>query len=428
MSLNGVDTLPVVDKKFYQGTLYTVLSVVGMGVSGLAINITLAVFYGAAALGKFNLLLTIYILSSQSASGAFHFSILRYTPLFELEDDRARVLTSALPLSFLSAFIVSLVLILLNRPIASIFHSADLGHGLLLISPAILLCGINKLFTAHINAIKNMALYSLVQFLRPAIIYFVILVALLLRLKMDIIFYSFLISEFLLLVMLLLFKDVLDYLHPRYFTMQWFKKHFQYAKSIYMSSMLFDINPRIDILIIGMFSSGAQIGVYSFISYIAEGFSLFAQALQVNINPLLCQLISKSKFSSIKQIRKENQKKCLFLFTLLGVVAIFSYVVLIKYFIKKEIFYFGGYYLLIFVFGFILQSPWLPFLMILNQAGKAKLYSIYLLIITIANLTLSLTLIQVIGPAGVVIATVIAQLLGLLSLNYFFKQTYGTSL
>ena len=52
----------------------------------------------------------------------------------------------------------------------------------------------------------------------------------------------------------------------------WLKRHIQFGARSVLGGVAVELNTRVDVLVLGLFTSEAQVGIYSFAAFFVEGF------------------------------------------------------------------------------------------------------------------------------------------------------------
>jgi len=135
-----------------------------LAVSGIIINIVVAAFRDAAALGVFNLAYAVYIVASQLAIWGIHYSVLRHAAYYQDDADRRGAM-------FFSAVVVALLLGALAASIlygaapwlGSIFQSKSAGAAIGFSAFGLALFPLNKVLLAYLNGLREMKAFSILQ-------------------------------------------------------------------------------------------------------------------------------------------------------------------------------------------------------------------------------------------------------------------------
>ena len=138
-----------------------------MGISGILMNAIVAATMGVAALGVFNQIMAVYVLTSQVAVGGVHYSGLKHVA--EYADDPealGRISWSALFVVCLASVFAAICVYLASGTIGRIMDSPDTGEGIALASPGLIFFAINKVLLSILNGLRRMKAFSVGQGLR----------------------------------------------------------------------------------------------------------------------------------------------------------------------------------------------------------------------------------------------------------------------
>jgi O-antigen/teichoic acid export membrane protein len=137
--------------------------------------------------------------------------------------------------------------------------------------------------------------------------FILILVAVLVLLRLDqsasALALCFTIAEVVLLVRLLVYVNV------RLFVLRWptalgrhIREHVWFGIRGVFSGFIADLNTRVDVLMLGCFTSDGIVGIYSMAAMLAEGFYQLPNAIQRNVNPIIGKCFADRDLPRIEDI------------------------------------------------------------------------------------------------------------------------------
>jgi len=86
---------------------------------------------------------------------------------------------------------------------------------------------------------------------------------------------------------------------------RWAKEHVGFGGKAAVGNILIDVNTRVDVLLLGFFTSDRIVGIYSFAAMLADGFSQLPVVLRTNVNPIITRYrFGKSKEDLEVAVRK----------------------------------------------------------------------------------------------------------------------------
>ena len=412
--------------KFTRDVAWNLASLGVVGASGVIMNFLIARLYGPGALGAFSQVFSIYVVASQVGSFGFHFSVQKHVP--EHQHDLAeveRILRSAFRLALVTGLTVCLVVYLAADGIGRLFQSAEVGAGLYLVVPGLLCFVLNKILMLGLNGLRRMRLYAVMQALR--VVLFLVGIAFLAALGAEgwLLPSVLTFGEVVLLVLLIVYffralpAGAPGGLRP------WLFRHARFGLRGYLSGFLADINPRIDVLVLGLFAADRTVGIYALASMIAEGISQIPVVVQTNLNPLLARIAARRDYRELRELIRRNKRLLMPSMLLVGLAALALYPLAVKVLVGDASFLAAWAVFAILLAGIVLASGYSPFSMYLNQAGHPGVYSLYLLSTVAINTALNFALVPVIGMYGAALGTLSAWIAGVYLLKYSVRRVEG---
>ncbi len=410
--------------KFSQDVLWNTASFAVMVICGASINFIIGRWYSPAVLGVYNQVYSVYVIVSQFAVAGIHLSVLKYVAQYSRQPEIYRPLnTAALLLSAVFAAASSLILWSVRAPLARLFSSPEVATGIAYIAPGLFFFSINKVNLSILNGLSQMKLYAVIQALRYLLIVAILVAIAAMGGAGGSLPIAFTLAEIILLMCTLpaILKEytpaALDVLRA------WTIKHLDFGMRGFLSNVLLQMNPRVDVLILGFFWSDHVVGVYSFAGIIAEGLYQLPVVLRTNYNPLLVRLISEQKTDELKARIRKGVRITYAITALIGILVIALYP-LGALIIQDRAAYLQSWpVLVILVAGLVLSAGYIPFGAILLQAGRPGLHTIMTAILVLGNILLNLLLTPVFGPLGAATATALASILSIFLIKGFTKAT-----
>jgi len=203
---------------------------------------------------------------------------------------------------------------------------------------------------------------------------------------------------------------------------KWMRKHTGFGSKAVVGNILLDVNTRVDVLILGIFSSESAVGIYSFASSLSDGFTQFPYVLRTNINPVLTKCFFQKGRRVLERVIKRSQKiftKILIPSALLCIICFPLFVSILDFQEKLT----GSWTVFtILMTGIIFSVRYLPFQMIFNQLGFPGIQSLYLFLFFFTNLVLNFILVPLWGMYGSAIATALAFVAQMFYLKFLLKK------
>jgi O-antigen/teichoic acid export membrane protein len=418
--LSGSISKSIIKSKFATDSLFSLVSVVLLGVCGLVLNFVIARKYNAATLGVFNEVYACYILFSQFAALGVQVSSLKHTAEYSEDPvECGKIFTSAFIVVVLSASVFSAALFFLRSWIAVFFKSPGVATGLLWIIPGLWCFSMNKLFLNVLNGFRMMKAYAFFTSIR----YIAMLLALAASVRTGLagerLSIIFSVSESLLFVLLFVYRVRSFSFSSLTETRQWMKRHLSFGLRSMVGGISADLNTRIDVIILGYFSSDRIVGIYSFAATIVEGVAQIPYVLKQNVDPILARLIMLKKTEEVVSMISRGKKWSFGGMLVLGIVLISIYPYAISLVTGNPDFKGSWPVFCILMAGSIIQSGYVPFSGILVQSGYPFLQTLHLLSFTLSNVVFNIVLVPFFGIFGAAIATSLAFVMFVYYLKLF---------
>jgi len=400
-----------------------------MAACGVVINLSIVFFYDSEALGVFNQVYAIFILLSQLAGIGLQYSILKHAT--DCKDDMtalgACVWSNIALVIMVGGCLVGSSYLLLDYVLIW-FDSAKVSAAMLWALPGVVLYNVNKSLLFGLNGLQEMKKYSFGQSVRCLAMMAYVIVFAFNGGDNEALAAVFPIAESVLLAYLLPALNRISPFSLRSIRAYWLKRHFLFGIKGVVGGFMLEMNARVDVLVLGLFSSDALVGVYSFAAMFVEGFNGILSVVRTNINPYLVEPLVKKDFSSIREKVGRVQRRLypIVLVLIVGLLSAFSYGA--DFFLQPNESSLCFVVLTIVLSGVFLFSGYSPFALIFNQAGRPELQTIYYSIAACTNVFLNMLLIPVFGIHGAAIATASSFVLSILWLNLLSARGLGSSL
>lgn len=409
--------------KFSQDLIWNYASFALLAISGILINLIIAFFYGAASLGRFNLIYTVYILLSQFSVGGIHYSALVHLAKYETNIERVQIIIgSALVPTVLLSLFFSLLLFFSSNVIAAYIGGQSIAAGLMIVAPALLFFSVNKVLLASLNGLQYMRAYAFGQALRYILMLIFILYICMCRYNEVWLSANFLFAEIILAIFLTTFT--LFVLKGKVLTnLQWLKTHIEFGIKGFLTGVFVEMNSRVDILILGHFVSNQSVGVYSFVAMMAEGIYQLLVVIRTILNPFLVKYLTEDSFLNLRSLIIDTRKIVYPIFIIIAVCTLLVYPIFIDIFLPGRGFAEGWLVLAILLVGIVIASGFIPFDTILANAGYPGQQTFQAGLVVITNALMNFLLVPSFGIVGSAIATMIASyIFSILYLNYLTKR------
>lgn len=400
--------------KINRDIMWTLGSFFVLAASGVLMNIIIVIFRDAASLGIFNLSYAVYLIGSQVAVIGIHNSVMRYTA-YHSENivERGSMLASAMSITLLFGIVFGGGIYMAEPWIAKIFGSEESAEAIAYTGFGLMLFPINKVLISYINGLRHMRALSLLQTTRYLTVLAGIAIVSISSLSFTYATWSFFIAEALTIIYVLVYMGKAGLLKHLSISSKWIKSHLEFGFKGALGSILLDMNTRVDVLLLGVFLSESDVGVYSFAAMVIDGLQHILSMLRVNFNPILVTALRDKDWKQARQLLHYS-KIYVFLGTLaLALLVIPCFYIFVEYFIaNKELV--EGWKVLAILFGsYVIISGFTPFDNLLLASGHPAYQTIQNMSIAIVNIILCFLLIPTFGIIGAAISTALSYITGI---------------
>jgi O-antigen/teichoic acid export membrane protein len=415
-------------ERFGSGTGWSALGFASFAIVGIAINIIIAAAYGAAALGVFNLVFSVYTLASQVSVFGVHNSVVRHVAIRDvLDDGTPTILSGALVLSLLLGSATGVVTYLLAGPYEAATRSIGVAQGLRLVAPALLLFSLNKTLMAALNGERRMRAFAGGQVVRSILMVGTVALAVTWSWDPARLPTAFLSAEVALFVYLFVprARQIAGVQAAR--LGYWVRAHGSFGARGFLGGLMVEANTRIDVLMLGFFVDDATVGLYSFAAMIAVGFHNLMMVVKQNVNPVFSERWAAGARDDLHDLVR-GVRRFVYPGTALlaiGAIALFP---TIAGLLGEEASRDSWVVLVVLLTGIMLASGHLPFDAILVQAGHPGAHTLLTAFGALTNVLLNASLIPLLGAFGAALATSTAVCLSAVYLEVVSRRRLGFAL
>ena len=404
--------------KFLSDAAWNYGAFVAMSLIGVILNFFIVTYYGIADLGVFNQIYAFYVISGQFAAMGFHDSAQKHISEHDDEPGQLGVISAAaLVLVAASGFLTAVCAYLLGYPVGVLVDSVPVGKGIAMAAPGLMLFAINKVLMGVLNGERRMKAFAGAQTLRVLVILISSLGIAWLGCPTYMLGLSFVAAEGALMPMLLFF------VRPRRTTFSsnrvlrhWIKLHFHFGSRALINGLLAQAYIRVDIVMLGIFVSDRDVGIYSFAALFVDGLYQITIVFRTLANPELARLLKEGdKLKTSRFSRKVGLMSLgAFVVASAGVLVVFPF--LGTYF-PAGLVALSHPVLLILLSGLLVYSLMVPMDYIILQGGLPGRQSALMTFNVLINAALNLALIPFFGLYGACIATAIAFVVATFAVN-----------
>jgi O-antigen/teichoic acid export membrane protein len=410
-------------ERFASGTVWTAGGFAVFATAGVLINIIVAAAFGAAPLGVFNLVVTVYTMASQLAVLGIHNSVVRHVALHQdrSSEQRPSILAGALAVTALLAIAISGALYLFAVPYAAATNSPDTGVGLRLIAPALAFFALNKVLMAALNGERRMRAFALGQVLRSVVLVGTVAVAAQQGWDPARLPIAFVFSEVALFVVLVVPRlRELGRADLR-LASRWFATHTSFGVRGFLGGFMVEANSRVDILMLGLLMDDRTVGLYSFASMFVVGMHNLMLVVKQNVNPVLSLRWAAGQHEEIHLLIR-TVRRFVYPGTLVAAVALLVVFPYIARLLGEDGSRDSTVMLSILLAGVVVAAGHLTFDQFLVQAGRPGVHTLYAASSVVTNILLNLVFIPTFGGIGAAVATSIAVVLSAFYLEFLTRR------
>ena len=415
--------------KFSSDLWFNAAAFGGSAVLGVLLNLFIVRYHDAAALGVFNQVYAVYILLSQLAVGGVHLAVQAIAPR-ELQAGRSydAGLTATLLLSGLSSVIVMAVAWTFRDLPGRWFSSPGVEAGFPPVIIGLLFFSWNKVLLSFHNGARRMRLFAVFQFLRFA------------GLLGGVMWLSLEGAAPWRLPVVLAWTEIGLFALLLPLTLKWWRpwklaglqgalvEHFRFGNRALPGNLLLDVNTRVDVFMLGLFTGDAAVGLYSFAATVAEGALQLPVLFRNNINPVIASAWTRGGRRLLNKLLPRNRKAFFRILAplMLLSIALFPLALWVLGMQEEPMTVWAVYAIL--ALGIAASSGHQPFLMLFSQLGRPGTQTLFIAGVFLSNVLLNLALIPWLGLYGAALATALSFLVLAGLLTWLARRTFDVVL
>jgi O-antigen/teichoic acid export membrane protein len=350
--------------------------------------------------------MAIYIVCSQLSTFGFHLSVLKWSAKYQ--NNRAvlnNILLSGLIMTMASCLFTVLIVMLASNLAEQIFKIPQFAYSLLLLIPGIVFFSFNKVLLGFINGLSRMIDFAILTSIRYICMVSVLIVLIVYGIDSKNISLVFVISELVVFILCicLLYPEIKIVSFKK--LKKWLLIHLDFGMKAFLGGASLELNSRVDVLILALFVSETEVGLYSFALFFAEGLLQFITIVRNSINPIITTLYYEKQTSLLKERLDGICRKLIFFMLAIGILVIIFFYLYTNMFIANPSYYKSNIILAILTVGIISASYYLPLQFFLAQINQPLIQSKLNFYMLISNVILNIIMILAFGIYGAAIAT-----------------------
>ena len=408
-------------KTIFQALNWNLGATVCVAAAGLGIQLLLA-SWNSAYLGVFNQLYAIFIISSQVAVFGIHRSVeQRYASLFLKPGQRPDILLSAMFAVVLISASVGALIASSSSLIMKMLDSKLVATGVLPVGLALIPFALNKTLMCWLNGLRKMRLFAIMTALRVIFLLIAISICVYIA-NPKLLGYCFLASETATLLVNLCVPGIFGKINFKRVKLN-LKRHFSFGARCMWNGMVTELNTRVDVLMLGIFMTDSDVGIYSFALMFSDGIMSVYQACRSVVNPYFARAFKLNSSSDLSHVIRKSYK----IGWAVGISAFacaFGAYFIIPNIIDKSV-YVNYWYLMAMLCG---TMALIGGFMVCNQmfiaANRPGSQFFVTIGCVIVNIIANATFIPMFGLAGAAIGTSIALLSSVVMMMLVFKRIF----
>jgi O-antigen/teichoic acid export membrane protein len=414
--------------KLSQDIMWTVGSFAVLAASGIFINIVVAFFRGAEALGIFNQAYSIYIVVSQIAAFGVHYSVLRNAAYYEDDrDELGRILFSGLIPAILLGFAFAGATFLAEPAFANLL-SEPTGEAIAFAALGLALFPATKVVISFLNGLREMKAFATFQAFRYIIVAVVVTAVAASDLPFVYSTLCFVIAELATIVGAVAYILARRLTGKWQATRSWLVTHFTFGGKSLMAGMLGEVNTRVDVLCLGLFLDDAAVGIYSFAAMLIDGLYHLLAMVRVNFNPVLVGAVRDKAWPQAQMLLRQARRYAPLGMGVLSTGVCVFYWIVTAYLVPERGLQAGLPSLLILLGSLTLVSAYIPFDNMLLVGGYPGFQTLQQFVSVAANALINIALIPLLGIEGAAIGTAFSYIASVLVLTFLVDRFFGWNL
>jgi len=186
------------------------------------------------------------------------------------------------------------------------------------------------------------------------------------------------------------------------------RAHLAFGTRGFMSGVLTELNTRVDVLMLGYFSSDTVVGVFSFAAILAEGVFQVLVALRTNYAPICARLLARDDRGELVALIRRGRDRTYLIAIPAAALAVLFYGAVGELLLSQRVIADSWPYFAVLLAGMALASGYMPFSTLLLYARRPGAYTWLTLTVVLVNVVANAILIPALGPIGAAIATALA--------------------
>jgi O-antigen/teichoic acid export membrane protein len=295
-------------------------------------------------------------------------------------------------------------------------------------TPGLFCFAVNKVVMGVVNGLRRMRAFAIYTSLRYALIAAGLVIARAWRLDAEQlpVIWTFVEGTLLLVLLVELVANVSLSRGAGWFA--WSRRHLDFGLRGVVATLAIEINTKLDVWMLGMAATEAQVGIYSMAAALNEGAMQIGAVLQNNLNPVIARSLAEGRTDEVEALVKRTRRWFVPAFASICVLSAAMYPLVVPWLTGKQSFIGGAVPFAIMMGALALVSPWQPFTQILLMASRPGWHTVYMLAIIVVTFTGTLVLIPAFGLVGAALAISASVVVSAVLLRTFVRWRIGLRL
>ncbi|HEY4056471.1 MAG TPA: oligosaccharide flippase family protein, partial [Kofleriaceae bacterium] len=297
------------EARLRRDVIWNVVPVGLLAIVGLGLQFMIGRWWGADALGAFNLVTPAFFAFAVLGAFGLQYSVLRAVAEEPADKDRvAAVAVGALLPTVVFGAIASIACFVTAPALGRLLESDRVAIGLRVVAPGVLLFAINKVLFGIVNGLRRMRAFAIYTSLRYLLIAAGLIGARLLAVDGARLGGLWTFAEGVLLVVLVgeLFATVR--LRSARDWMRWARAHISYGARGLPATLLFEMNNKLDVWMLGVAMDDRAVGIYALAASLFEGAMQLGVVVTNNVNPLIAHEIAAGRVDLVRILIKRTRR------------------------------------------------------------------------------------------------------------------------
>lgn len=415
------------DTRLRRDVVWNLVPVALLGGVGLGINFLIAAWWGAAALGVFNLVTIAFFVFAVIGAWGIQFSVLR--GIAAHPDEIPAVVVGALIPTVGLATLVTVAWLVLRQPTADLQGSDAVAEGMLWATPGLFCFAVNKVLFGIVNGHRRMRAFAVYTSMRYLLLGTGLVLAKLLELDGDQLPVIWSFTECTLILVMIGELVMTVKLRACAGWTRWMREHVSYGARGVGATLAQEINSKLDVWMLGAAGISKElVGIYSLAAALNEGAAQLAFVVQANLNPVIARSLAAGDTAAVEALVRRTRKWFVPAMVAAAAFGAIAFPVVVPRLVGDSTFDAGTVPFAILMAGLALASPWLPFTQMLMMASRPGSYTLFIALVTSVNLVANLALIPPLGMHGAALSISIAALAMAAFLSWLSRARAGVRL